>query len=139
MDSALMIQVLGTMLGSTVLVSLLTAYLNRRKLGAEATDLITKAATGVVGNVTADNDRLRAEAVKRDERIAELEGRLDRMELRERQHYADMMSIRETLQEHAEYDSRMLSRLEELDPQARVVFRQVPPLLPPHLRVVHGQ
>ena len=46
---------------TAIIVAAIAAVMNRRKLSAEATEIITKASTGVVERVEADNARLRQE------------------------------------------------------------------------------
>jgi hypothetical protein len=60
------IQILISAGGATVIAAFINAVMNRRKLSAEATEIITKAAAGTVENVMKDNSTLR-------ERIAHLE------------------------------------------------------------------
>lgn len=134
MTSAVLLQVLGSVLGSTVLVSLLTAYISRRKLGAEATEIITQAATGVLEQFKADNVRLREENRTLDAKIDTIEDRVYELERMERSYRQDMVAVRETAQHHAAWDFAMITRLEELG-VPREEVRPPPPLLPPHLLV----
>lgn len=54
---------------TAVLVAALAAVVNRRKLSAEATEIITKASVGVVDRVEADNKRLREDQVRLEKRL----------------------------------------------------------------------
>lgn len=53
--------ILGSSGITAVVVALISALFNRRKLQAEATSIISNAAGGVVTNLFADNTRLREE------------------------------------------------------------------------------
>lgn len=69
-----------------VLVAVINAIVNRRKLSAEATEIITKAAAGTVENVMADNARLREELVTVRSDVTALKLSLALAEERERGH-----------------------------------------------------
>lgn len=126
MDNAALVQVLASVLGSTVLVSLITAYLNRKKLGAEATDIITQAATGVVNQFKEDNARLRQQADRDRQERAELRGRLDELELAERRREWELHQLREQLQVHAAFDYLAIDKLREVG----IDIGEAPPLMP---------
>lgn len=68
--------------GATIVTTFVNALFNKRKLGAEATEIITKGATGIVERVEQDNARLRAEMAANEARhqreIAEVESRHQR-------------------------------------------------------------
>jgi len=63
MNSSLLFQLFGSAAVAAVLGAIVNGVVNRRKLGAEATSIITQAAGGIVATLQADNIRLRAEAV----------------------------------------------------------------------------
>jgi len=56
-------QLLGTGAIAAVLGAVVNGIINRRKLTAEATSIITQAAGGMVQNLQTDNGRLRAENI----------------------------------------------------------------------------
>jgi len=62
-DTDLLFQLFGSAALAAVLGAVVNGVVNRRKLGAEATSIITQAAGGIVATLQADNIRLRAEAV----------------------------------------------------------------------------
>ena len=61
MDVIELLRLIGAVAGSAVLTKLLDAWFNRRKMSADAVDVIQKAAGGVVERIEADNTRLRSE------------------------------------------------------------------------------
>jgi hypothetical protein len=74
------LQLLGSAGLAAVLVAVINAVVNRRKLGAEATKMISDAAAGAVKDARDDNVRLRAENSEFRARVTALE---DRQEERE--------------------------------------------------------
>jgi hypothetical protein len=54
--------------GASILTAFINALFNKRKLGAEATEIITKGAAGIVERVEADNKRLREEMAANEAR-----------------------------------------------------------------------
>lgn len=68
----LVLGALGTLGLGSVLAAMVSGFFSRRKLGADATEIITKAASGVVERIEADNERLREDLEReREERKAE--------------------------------------------------------------------
>ena len=63
------LQFLGTGAVAAVIGAVLNAIINRRKLTAEATSIITQAAGGIVQNLQTDNGRLRAENITGTQRF----------------------------------------------------------------------
>lgn len=67
-------EVIIALLGGGSIAGILGAVINgifsRRKLGADATEVITKAASGVVERIEQDNERLRKEVETHEERDA---------------------------------------------------------------------
>lgn len=55
------LQFLGGAGVAAVVAAVINAFVNRRKLSAEATEIITKASAGVVENIMKDNAELRRE------------------------------------------------------------------------------
>lgn len=66
MTGGLVLQLLGSAAVASIIGAIINGILNRKKLGAEATEIITKAASGVVADIRSDNERLRS-------RVGELE------------------------------------------------------------------
>lgn len=58
--------------GAAIIVALINAVLNKRKLSAEATEIITKAAAGTVENIMKDNAALRLEIGQVKQELARL-------------------------------------------------------------------
>lgn len=63
MKSDLLFQLFGSAALAAVLSAIVNGFINRHKLGAEATSIIAQAAGGMVTFLQEDNVRLRAEAV----------------------------------------------------------------------------
>lgn len=61
MDSETVVAILGASAVATVLGAIIQGVINKRKLSAEATSIITQAAGGLVKDLQTDNGRLRAE------------------------------------------------------------------------------
>lgn len=89
-------------LTSTVVVGVVTvclnAFFNRRKLGAEATSIITQAASGVVKNLEDDNARLRAKS-------AENAIKLEQYENESRARDAEMRVFTDAFEAHLRHDA----------------------------------
>ncbi len=102
-----MIEQLPIIVGSSgvtaLLVAVFSALVNRRKIKAEATSILTEAAGGIVQILQADNARLRADA-KRQEVLRERRERAERD--RDEQ-------FRVLLREHHDYDMSLVQSLRE--------------------------
>lgn len=123
---------IAAILGSGVITAVVNGVSNRRKLGAEAsreeaqadqlsaqaTQTITTAASGVVADVRADNQRLRMRADRQDERIEELEDWI--------------REWRDVLQVHAAWDAMAITKVREAIPP--IELPSAPPLSPPNRR-----
>lgn len=124
---------------ATIVVAVINAVATRRKLGSEATKIITDAAGGFVSTIQLDNARLREQAARDAERIAALERRVDEFEDFER-HLADRerkwdrqrRELDRALQSHAAWDRAAIAKLKSLDPP--IYLPTPPPLLPPDAR-----
>lgn len=143
MDSQLLLQILLSATGAGVLGAIINGIINRKKLGAEATNIITQAATGVVDRLEKEIERKSGDLANARERIRQLEERVRVVEAREASHanecreerqrrFEEMLAIRETLQVHAAWDFRAIQRLEEFG-MRKTDLRPPPPLLPPDL------
>ena len=124
---------LFNMLGSAgvtaVLLLVITAVINRRKLGAEtdnisatATKAITDAASGVVERIEGDNLRLRS-------RVEVLEANDTKHERARREWDLEREEWRRVLQVHAAWDALAVTRMNEAIPP--ITLPTAPPLTPP--------
>lgn len=120
MNSDILIAILGTGGASAIIAAMITGLFSKRKLGAEATEIITKAAAGVVTNLQAEIDR----QVKRNEGLV-LEHKSQMQELVDR-HNAEMDEVRHVLQLHVSWDIIAISKMADLG----VELPPAPPLLP---------
>jgi uncharacterized protein YlxW (UPF0749 family) len=150
MSTELVIGLLGVGGLSAIIASIVTGLFSKRKLGAEATELITRAAGSVVKSL---EDQLRRQeeqreadrrehaqeiaevARKREEdraerarEIAEFERKLE--EVRE-VHSIEIEDWRQTLQLHVAWDHLAMHRLAERG----VILPDAPPLTPPRRRM----
>lgn len=66
------INLVAAMGAGGVIAAIINAVFNRRKLSAEATEIITKAAAGTVANVVNDNTTLRARVDKLEAQVTTL-------------------------------------------------------------------
>lgn len=131
MTTSVWVIVLGAILSSTVISSVVNAIVNRRKLGAEtdglsasATETITKAAAGVLREAREDNQRLRLKEL-------ENEGRIDALEAEVRELKLEREESRRVLIVHAAWDALAIERVREAIPP--ISLPDAPPLTPPTL------
>jgi outer membrane murein-binding lipoprotein Lpp len=61
--------------GATILVTLVTTLVNRRKLGADTASVLTKAASGLVQDLSEQIDRLSAKVLALEAKVEGLEKR----------------------------------------------------------------
>ena len=115
MESDVIVQLLGSAVLAAIAGAIINGIINRRKLGAEATEIITKAASGVVERLEAERSRIANDNVVLRERVAALEAREE----------AD----RAVLQLHAAWDHLAVQKLAELG----IELPAPPPLSPPPL------
>jgi hypothetical protein len=106
-----------------IIAAIVTGLFSKRKLGAEATEIITKAAAGVVKDLNSELGRVRAEAAQQR---SDYEGTIARIN---DDHAKEMRDVRNTLQLHVAWDTIALAKLAEIG----VELPPVPPLLPPRL------
>lgn len=103
-------ELLPILIGSSgvtaVLISVVTALFNKRKLRADATSIISQAAGGLVEQIAADNTRLRAEN-------ATLEGRADRLESAARRRDKRDAKIQASIAKHNDYDIELAQMLRD--------------------------
>jgi hypothetical protein len=111
-----------------IISAIIAGLFSKRKIGAEATDIITKAASGVVTNMQNEIDRLVARN-KRLEENAEVDRRMaqDSMRSLVHQHELEMEEVRRVLQLHVAWDAIAIAKMNEFG----VKLPPAPPLLPP--------
>lgn len=122
MNPALLAAVLGAGGIGAIIAAIVTGLFSKRKLSAEATEIITKAAAGVVTNLQAEIDR---QKIRNSELIEE--HRADMAALI-RAHDNEMAEVRRVLQLHVAWDAIAIARMAELG----IELPPPPPLLPPH-------
>lgn len=129
-------EVLAALLGSggiaAVLAAVVAAVSTRRKLGAEATEIITNAAAGVVKNMQAEIDRQvkrNTEIIQENEQRIELLTRehSERMNAMVDSHNQEMEDVRRVLQLHVAWDAIAIAKMNDFG----VTLPPAPPLLPP--------
>lgn len=124
------IQLLLSAGGAGVLAALINAVMNRRKLSAEATQIITMAAAGTVENVVKDNTTLRAE-------VAELRRRVDEFSEASRLHEEMQRAWKhdeERYRWHLERWQRYAHAMRALLESNKVAVTEEEPALYPDLR-----
>jgi hypothetical protein len=99
---------------ATIIVALITAVFNRRKLSAEATQIITQAAAGTVENIMKDNAALRTELCDVKSELAKLTVAVANAEKRERAHAAIEERYRWHLDRWHRYTKRVTDELRAL-------------------------
>lgn len=121
MSAAVVAALLGAGGLGAIVAAVVTGLFSKRKLGAEATEIITKAAAGVVTNMQAEIDRQMArnkELVERHERDM---GRVMT------DHKREVEDMRRVLQLHVAWDTIAIAKMAEVG----VDLPPAPPLLPP--------
>lgn len=147
----LILAILGTGGLGAVLAAIITGYFSRRRLSADATHLITQAASGVVERIEAElgrtirvRDDALTQVLEQQSQINELREAQARQrkdfesEMRAKeQSIANMQEEwRQALQLHAAWDAMALAKLEENDIEHGLP--SPPPLYPPaHRRDQH--
>lgn len=108
------VQILLSAGGATVLAAIINAIMNRRKLSAEATEIITKAAAGTVENIMKDNASLRERLVALELRIREYETAQFLSDDRERAHMVAEERYRRHQAECHDYTALLGAKLRAL-------------------------
>lgn len=113
---------------SAIVAAVVSGLFSKRKLGAEATEIITKAAAGVVTNIQSELDR----QVAKNQRVVEshaqeMSSASTKMQGMERDHAREMEEVRRVLQLHVAWDAIAIAKMSELGVQ----LPPAPPLLPP--------
>ena len=120
MSAELVVGLLGGGGIASIVAAIVAGLFSKKKLGAEATEIITKAAAGVVTSLEAEVKR-----VERAREDAALQHRLDMSAIMEA-HDQEMNEVRRVLQLHVAWDALAIARLAELG----VDMPPAPPLLP---------
>lgn len=121
MSQDLVVGLLGGGSLAAIVGSVVTALLTRRKLGAEATEIITNAASSVVTRLEAEVQRAESRmAAMRDEHLNEL--------TRARQEFAEEREQwRRVLQLHVAWDAIAIAEMSRVG----IDLPPAPPLTPP--------
>jgi len=121
MATELVVAILGAGGLGAILAAAITGLFSKKKLGAEATEIITKAAAGVVTNLQAEIDR---QVLLRQEQATKHVQVIDQIM---RAHQTEMEDVRRVLQLHVAWDAIAIARMSEFG----VDLPPAPPLLPP--------
>jgi hypothetical protein len=127
--SPALIQILGSAATAAVLVAVINAVVTRRKLGAEATKIITDAASGMVADLRVENARLSTADHAKSARITGLEDRVDDLEDEQRGWEREREDWLRVLELHAAWDHLAIAKLREVSPA--IVLPDPPPLTAP--------
>ncbi len=100
--------------GATILAAVVNAFFNRRKLSAEATQIITQAAAGTVETIMKDNQNLRTELETVKATMVKLEGIVELSEQRERIHMITEERYRWHMQQWHRYAARLADEVRRL-------------------------
>lgn len=104
-----------------VIAAVVTGLFSKKKLGAEATEIITKAASGVVERIEAELAR------ERERRTTERTEHREQIERMERDHCSERDEWRRVLQLHVAWDAIAIARMAEVG----IELPPAPPLTPP--------
>lgn len=104
--------------------AIITGFFSKRKLGAEAAEIITKAAAGVVTQLERQIERLTKQGEEQQQRHERVVMRI------KSDHEAELNDVRAVLQLHVAWDTMALTELAKIG----VDLPPVPPLLPPRLQ-----
>lgn len=112
---------------ASIIAALIQAVMNRRKLSAEATEIITKAAAGTVENVMKDNAHLRAEVAEMKVRLGLFEKAQALHDTREREHLMAEERWEWHMKQCHGYSDRLAAKLRLLGQDVE----EAPPVWPP--------
>lgn len=120
---------------TTVVVTVINGFLQRRKMGADTTKIITDAASGVVARIESDNDRLRTEAVTHRTREDSLDSRIDALEAHIERLVEERFAWVKLLRAHSDWDDTVVAQIRKALPG--IAIPDPPPLIPPALLPRH--
>lgn len=122
------VAVLGAGGLGAVLAAVVTGVFTKRKLGAEATEIITKAAAGVVTNLQSEIQRQTGIIdTMRSEYESEIAACESKMTAMARAHVAERDEWKRVLQLHVSWDAIALAKMADIG----IELPPVPPLMPP--------
>lgn len=127
MNAELLITLLVAVVSSTGVAGLVAGMFGRRKISAEATEIISRTAGEQVQRVTEELHEVRQQLRRERDARDELSRKVDRLERRE-------MQMRDLLMVHGGWDHRMQTELEmrmSPDEVERLGLYPAPPLYPP--------
>lgn len=127
MNGSILAAVLGAGGFGAIVVAFITGLFSKRKLGAEATEIITKAAAGVVTNLHAEIER---QSRVNAQLVADHERRVTDLI---KSHEDEIEDVRRVLQLHVAWDAIAIAKMAEFN----IELPPAPPLLPPHRE--HGR
>lgn len=120
MSSDVIVAILGTAGISTIIGAVITGLFSKKKLGAEATEIITNAAASVVTNLQAELARqqsVNTELVREHK---------EHMRALVESHAEEIEEVRRVLQLHVAWDAIAIAKMADLG----VELPPAPPLLP---------
>lgn len=120
MSAATLALILGALGIGGILTALVTGFFSKRKVGAEATEIIQRAATSLVETQQKEIDRSRSEMNDLITAHREETERIARAIVSEREEW------REVLRQHVAWDSLAIAALNE----AGISLGPVPPVMP---------
>lgn len=120
MSSDLLVAILGTAGVSTVIAAIVTGLFSKRKLGAEATEIITKAAASVVTNLQAELTRQQG---VNTQLVADHRNHISTLLA---SHAEEIEEVRRVLQLHVAWDAIAIAKMAEVG----IDLPPAPPLLP---------
>lgn len=120
---------------ATIIAAFINAFFNRRKLGAEATQIITQAAAGTVENVMKDNTALRARLASLETQMLNLQATIDLSEQQKRVHMITEERYRWHMQQWHAYASRQTDEIRRLGGK----IEDPPPAWPDPIRTTQPQ
>jgi len=129
MSAAAVLQILASAGAATILATVINGILNRKKLGAETTKIITDAAGGMVKDLREENERLRRSEERMRLMAADLEARVDDLEHAQAEAAIERDEWLRVLQVHASWDALAIAKLNE--PIPPIDIPDAPPLTPP--------
>lgn len=121
MTSAAIVQLVVALVGGGTIAAVINAIMARKKLGADATKIITEAAAGVTADLRKEVDRLRMRSDRLQQQIDDCERREERWE-RERREWRDVLAL------HAAWDHVTIVQARD----AGIPLSPTPPLYPPY-------
>jgi hypothetical protein len=126
-STTIVIAVLGSAGLGAIIAAVVNGFFSKRKLGAEATEIITKAAAGVVTNLEAENLRQSAAMAKMVVDHAALIAEMKlKMDAQTASHALEIEEFKRVLQLHVAWDTIAIAKLNEV----KIHLPPAPPLLP---------